>query len=77
MTLIASGNASWSLWERWTRKWRPSTHSNVMLPGTTPSNIGWVASVAQVPVSASNGSRAGSRSVMSVGPSHRAGLIGR
>ena len=36
-----------------------------MVPGTTPSNIGWVASVAQVPSSASNGSRAGSLSVMS------------
>ena len=36
---------------------------------------GWVASVAQVPISASKASRAGSRSVMSVGPSHRAELI--
>jgi hypothetical protein len=53
MTLIASGNSSWSLWERWTRKWPPSSHSNVVLPGTTVSNFGWVASVAQVPIRAS------------------------
>ena len=44
-------------------------------PSPTASTSGWVASVAQVPISASKASRAGSRSVMSVGPSHRAELI--
>src|SRR4051794_23589574 len=76
MTQIASGNSSWSLWERWTTKWPPSSHSQVTRPGTTSSKSRCLASVAHVPISASNGARAGSRSVMSVGPSHGAGLIG-
>ena len=59
ITLIASGNSSCSLRERWMRNLPPSSHSNVMLPGTTPSNFGCVASVAQVPISASNGSMFG------------------
>jgi hypothetical protein len=55
----------------------PSSHSNVALPSTAPSNSGWVASVAQVPISSSNGARMGSRSVTCVGLSHRAELIAR
>ena len=66
MTQIASGNSSWSLCERWTRKWPPSSHSYVIQPGTTPSNSGCVASVSHVPISTSNGSSRGSRSVMPV-----------
>src|SRR5512133_1119921 len=77
MTLIASGNSSCSLCERWRRKWPPSNHSNVTVPGTTASTCGWVASVTQVPISTSKPSRAGARSVMSIGPSHRAELIAR
>src|SRR5205809_7343816 len=41
------------------RKRPPSNHSKVTLPGTTPSNSGWVASVDQVPISASKGSSMG------------------
>ncbi len=75
MTLIASGNNSWSLCERSTTKWPPSSHSNVVLPSTTSSTMGWVASVDHVPISASNGASMGSRSVMSVGPFCRAEVI--
>src|SRR5919108_272648 len=39
MMLIPSGNSSCSLCERITRKWPPSSHSNVMLPGTAASTI--------------------------------------
>jgi hypothetical protein len=62
MTEMESGNSSCSLRECCTTNLRPSSHSNVTLPGTTPSNFGWVASVSQTPVSASNGSSAGIRS---------------
>ena len=58
MTPSPSGNNSWSLWERCRRKWPPSNHSNVTLPRTTSSTATCFASVAHVPISASNGSRA-------------------
>src|SRR3712207_6952480 len=45
-SLIASGKRSWSLCRRCTRKCRPSSHSNVVLPVTTPSNCGCLACVA-------------------------------
>src|SRR2546423_5148747 len=76
MTLIESGNISTSVRGRWTRKRPSSSHSNVTAPATVPSNCGWVASVAQVPIRRSNGSSAGSRSVMSLGPWHLRRLIG-
>ena len=41
------------------------------LDGLTAANCGWVASVAHVPISASNGSRAGCGSVKSVRRSRR------
>ncbi len=58
-TLIATGNSSCSLCDRWMMKWPPSSHSNVMVPGTTASTCGRVASVTQVPISAPNGLKDG------------------
>src|SRR4051794_26901208 len=75
MTPIASGNRSWSLWERSTTKWPPSSHSNVVRPDTTSSTRRCFASVVQLPMSASKGARRGSRSVMSVGPYGRPRVI--
>src|SRR4051794_16799793 len=53
--------------------WLPVSHSNDHQPETTPARIGCVASVSQVPISASNGSSAPFRSVMRVGTGGWAG----
>src|SRR5689334_858072 len=73
MTLIASGTCGWSTWERTTMNWLPVSHSNDHQPETTPSSIGCVASVSQVPIRASNGSSAGFRSVMRIRTAGEAG----
>src|ERR1700712_374830 len=66
MTLIAFGIRSCSNEVRWMRNFPPSSHSKVALPDATPSSCGWVASVTQVPINASNGRMSGSLSFMPV-----------
>lgn len=53
----------------------PSNHSNVTVPATTASTRGWVASVAQFPISLSKDPRPRSRSRICPRPSHVAQFI--
>ena len=63
--------------DREIRKRPPSSHSKVTLPGTTPSSIGWVASVVQVPISPAKGRMSGSLPFMPMPTGRRRGIIGR